>query len=154
MNDFNKNNFFSFIDEVTGKRKFYLNIDGQMIEVEKDVFYICYNSYRKELRDNKRDQLYGLISYDTPLNDGFYLLDLLGNNENPIDEITYQDQITKIRQIIKSLNQEEQDLLMDLFVHGKKEQEIAEQYRVSRQMINKRKQKILKKIKMLLRNGC
>ena len=43
---------------------------------------------------------------------------------------------------------------MDLFVHGKKEQEIAEQYLVSRQMINMRKQKILKKIKMLLKNGC
>lgn len=48
MNDFNKNNFFSFIEEETGKRKFFLKINGQMIEVDKAVYYVYYNSYRKQ----------------------------------------------------------------------------------------------------------
>lgn len=46
INDYHKNYFWVCLDEL-GRKKYYFNIKGNFIEVDKDVFNVCYNSYKK-----------------------------------------------------------------------------------------------------------
>lgn len=153
MNDYSKRNFYSCFDDEMQKRRFYLILQGKKIEVSKEVFYVCYNSYRKELRDNRRNEKYGLISYDQTLNDhGFTLLDVIGKEEDIIEKIHINTQIEKVLYAINELSDEDKDLITELLFHEKKEKELAEQYKVSKQAINKRKQRIINKIKEKIQN--
>lgn len=153
MNDFNKYNFFSKIDEETKERKFYIKLDGKMIEVPKDVYYVCFNSYRKELRDHRKDEQYGLISLDEPVKENYTLMETLGTFDDPLDTILHKDELMNVYKAINSLSQDERNLIIDLLINDKKERELAIKYHIAQQTINKKKKAILKKIKKILDEG-
>ena len=46
----------------TQQYKFYLRPHGKLVEVDEDVFKVCYNSYKKIIRDNVKDNQARLIS--------------------------------------------------------------------------------------------
>lgn len=147
MNEFNRYDFYSHYDEKNQTRHYFMRIDHKMIEVSKEVYNIYYNSYKKQLRDSRRDEAAGLISMDMVLEDGMVLLDRLGTYTDPVETMDKNDQITKILNIIDHLDAEEKRLITELLFYEKKERELAVQYKISQQMVNKRKQKIIRKIR-------
>lgn len=154
MNDYNRYDFYSHYDRKNNTRHYFMKVDHKMIEVDKSVFNICFNSYKKQLRDNKRDEAAGLISMDMVQEDGMALLDRIGTYKDPIDTMDTKDRISQILTIIGSLDEEDKNLITDLLINERKEKEIAAQYQLSQQMINKRKQKILRKIRKRINSGC
>mgnify|MGYP006925986165 CR=1 FL=1 len=54
MNDYRKSDFYHYFDNKSNTRRYFIRVYGSFIEVNKDVYYTCYNSYRKQLRDNRR----------------------------------------------------------------------------------------------------
>lgn len=75
MNDYYRYDFYSHYDEKTKTRQYFMRVNRKKIEVSKAVYNIYFNSYKKQLRDNCRDEAAGLISMDMEQEDGMTLLD-------------------------------------------------------------------------------
>lgn len=143
MNDYNKYDFYNYIDTSDGIRHYFIKVNKQMIEVNKDVYYVCYNSYRKQLRDNIRDQEFKLLSFDAMNLDGYCLLDKLTNEQSAVEK---DERIHKVLQIMDTLSDADKALITELLINEKEEKEIAEKYHIARQTVNKKKKRIIKKI--------
>ena len=96
-NDYNRNYFWTSIDE-DGLKRYYFKLNEQLIEVSKEVYNICYCSYKKQLRDLKRDMLFSLMSLDDPrLTDR----QLLKVEQNQLDNIYMNDMVKEIMKSTK-----------------------------------------------------
>lgn len=143
MNDYSKYDFYNYKDANDGIRHYFIKVNKQMIEVSKDVYYVCYNSYRKQLRDNIRDQNFKLFSFDAMNLDGHCLLDKLMSEQSEVEK---DERIHKVLQIMNTLSDEDKALITELMINEKEEKEIAEKYHIARQTVNKKKKRIIKKI--------
>lgn len=144
MNDYIKTDFHHYFDKELNIRRYYLKVQGTFIEVNRDVYYTCYNSYRKQIRDNRKDQKHGLFSYDSVQLDGNSVSDTFGLDYDPVDDIYKKDVIKAVMHLIEALDDEDKELISELLIEEKKESELARKYMVSQQTINRRKRRIMK----------
>lgn len=150
INDYHKNYFWVCPNEL-GRKKYYFNIKGSFIEVDKEVFNVCYNSYKKELRQQAKDIDAELVSLQDVNKDGIELSDFVGIDNDYINEIYNRNRISDIMQCINELNDRDKELITNLLIKEKTERELASLLNVSQQAIHKRKNVILKKIKNKLK---
>lgn len=153
MNDYTKTDFHHFFDGERNTRRYYIKAYGTFIEVSKDVYYTCYNSYRKQLRDNKKDRENGLISYDSILPDGHSVLDMHGKDYDYLEYIYKKDLMKAVTNLIEALDEKDKELVRELLIDDKNENELARRYQVSQQTINRRKKKIIKSLQEKLSDG-
>lgn len=146
INDYQRNYFWVYPDEL-GRKKYYFNIKGNFIEVDKDVFNVCYNSYKKQLRQQDKDIDADLVSLQDVNKDGIELSDFVGVDNDYIDDIYNRNRISDIMQCINELDDNDKELITNLLIKEKTERELANQLNVSQPAIHKRKNVIIKKIK-------
>lgn len=146
-NDYNNSYFWRIRDPDTGEIKRYFKIKGKLIEVDRDVFNICYNSYEKMNREIANDCKVNLISLDAFDKEGAELSNDGNVESNLLDQIDRKDKINEIMKLISKLDPHDRELITNLLVYEKTERELAKQLNVSQNAINKRKRKILKKIR-------
>ncbi|MGX8833667.1 sigma-70 family RNA polymerase sigma factor [Amedibacillus sp. YH-ame6] len=147
MNDYNKNSFYTVKDEVTGNKRFYIKVQNNKVEVTKDVFNVCFNAYRKELRDHRMSENYGLISLNSENEQGQTLLDLQGVDDDIVEIISNRTKVVEVLKIINELDVEDKYLITELLFNDRKERELAQCFLVTQQEINRRKHAIIKKIR-------
>ena len=68
----------------------------------------------------------------------------------PLDSIIHQEQIAKLYTALHSLPESEQRLIYALFFERQGERQLAEIFGISQPIVNRRKQRILKKLKNIL----
>ena len=120
MNDYTKRDFYHFYDQENNQRRYYLKVRGTYIEIEKAVYYTCYNSYRKQLRDEKKDHDYHIVSYDKPMPNGNSLLECHGEDHDMIEEIYKKDMMKAIMNLLESLDEEDKKLIIDILINEKR----------------------------------
>ncbi|WP_278626830.1 sigma-70 family RNA polymerase sigma factor [Thomasclavelia cocleata] len=145
-NDYQKNYFWICPDEF-GNKKYYFNIKGNLVEVSKEVFNVCYNSYKKQLRDQKKDINANLISLDDVNKDGMEISNFVGVDPDYISDMYMENQIALVMKCISELNNKDRDLITNLLIKEKTEREIAQFLNTSQPSIHKRKKAILRKIR-------
>lgn len=145
-NDYRRNYFWRIRDSETGEIKRYFNLNGKMIEVSKDVFNVCYNSYLKMNREIINDSKASLISIDSFERDELTADDSESEKEL-IEGLYMKEKFQEIMNLISKLDQNEKDLITNLLINEKTERELARQLNLSQTAVHKRKNKILKKIK-------
>ncbi len=116
----------------------------------KYVFNVCYNSYKKLMRDNIRDNQVKLMSLDSQVVDDITYLDVIVDNKNMNIESEYK--LSMILDEINKLSIDDKELITNLLIQEKTERELAKQLNVSQNAINKRKNNILKKLRKKLNN--
>lgn len=149
-NDYSRNYFWVKVDKENNEKRYYFKINGRLYEVSREVFNVCYSSYKKMLRDNQRDGNVDWINIDDN-----------GNNEHVTDNLDYEvelinhiDKKEKINMVIdalNTLNEDEKNLLINLLIMEKSEREIAKQLKLSQPAIHKKKNTIIKKLKKKIR---
>ena len=110
-NDYQKNYFWICPDEF-GNKKYYFNIKGNLVEVSKEVFNVCYNSYKKQLRDQKKDINANLISLDDVNKDGMEISNFVGVDPDYISDMYMENQIALVMKCISELNNKDRDCLL------------------------------------------
>lgn len=145
-NDYHKNYFWVCPDEL-GRKKYYFNIKGSLIEVDKDVFNVCYSSYKKQLRQQVKDIDADLVSFQDVNKDGNELSNFVGVDNDYINKLYNQEKIAEIMNSINELDDNDRELITNLLIKEKTEKEMAIQFNVSQQYINKKKHLIIEKIK-------
>lgn len=141
-NDYKKDYFWIKIDEL-GMKHYYFNTDRGLVEVNKEIYYVCFYSYLKINRDIKKDIKANLISYDYTNNEGHTLLDVIGKNVDYDKEVIISQALDEI----KNLTYEEQMLIKGLYIEGKTLRELSKELGNPVMTLQNRKKKVLKKLK-------
>lgn len=145
--------FFEFITSPAGKGRYFMDCETYKIEVSPEQYRkwkleTNHSSYLQNFEDEVLilslellDEDYGISNYE--------LIDLSVNIE---DDVINNIDLQRLSEAILSLENDERWLISELYMQGKlkTEQEIAESIGVSQQAIHKRKNKILKKLKLLV----
>lgn len=147
-NDYSKNYFWKIKNPKTQKYKFYLRFNGKLEEVNEDVFKVCYNSYKKLMRDNTKDNQARFISLDADIHNNVTYVDIVSDN-NSMD-IENQYKVSMILDEINKLSSDDKELMTNLLIQEKTERELVKQLHVSQNAIHKRKNNILKKLRKKL----
>lgn len=145
-NDYKKEDFKILTDPETGKRRYFVRVNKnkrKFYEVDKKIYSVYYNSYKKIYRDNLKDNDAKLISLDYSLDNGVALIDKIASKES---NISYSEKHLLIDMLDK-LPQKDRFLIIGLVIIEMSEKEMAEYFRVSQSSISKRKKKILSKLR-------
>ena len=147
FNDYNKDTFWSSFDVERNTRRFYIKLNGVLIEVEKDVYYTMFNSYRKCLRTARNQDEIKQISLDSYVNgEGLYSVLYSEDNQNVLDKIESE----MIQDVIQQLDEIDKTIIFGIFYEDKSETEIAKHLHITQQAVSKRKKKILKELKSVI----
>lgn len=141
-NDYNKD-YFWVKEDGLGVKHYYFKTDRGLLEVDKEVYSVCFCSYLKIRRDFKKDLNANLISYDYISNDGHTLLDAVGKNVDYEKEVL----ISQVLDEIKALNQDEQMLIKALYIDGKTLREMSNETGIPIMTLQNRKRKVLENIR-------
>lgn len=152
--EMNGKQFYEFISSPAGKGRYFMDCDTYEIEV-------THEQYREwKLEVNHHNYLQGfedevlILSFENIRRDNYIPVDELfaDLSANVEDEVIKNIDFQLLAEAVQSLPDDERRLIGELFMRDKPktEQEIAKAKGVSQQAIHKRKNKILKKIKMLV----
>ena len=142
MRDYTKNTFWTKQDPVTNQRQYYINLNGIMVEVTKEVYYAMFNSYRKSLHQKELT----MISLDSAYN-GRSLHECFSVPSDPIQEIYKAFLKEIIWAKIKCLDETEKAIIVGIFYENKTEAEVGSCLGMSQQLIHYKKVKIIEKLK-------
>ena len=145
-NDY-KRNYFWIKRDLKGNRHYYFKIKGQYHEVSEEVYKTCYNSFKKEERERNKRSEYKVISLDQF---DFYntaLVDNVADSHNQYDSVVINEEFEKVMNIIYQLPEKDKEIITNLLIKDKTEQEVAKMMGVSQPAIHKRKKRIIENIK-------
>ena len=139
-NDYNRKTFRTINEN--GEIKYFVKVRNEWVEVPKEVFLVIQNSYRKMLRDNKRDRI--LLHFNQLEQAQKYVHTYKINEQSytPIDLMLAFGKLTNI----------EKRIIYKLYFKNLSEKTIAFELGVSESTLNYRKKKILEKMKKFLVN--
>jgi RNA polymerase sigma factor (sigma-70 family) len=124
--------------------KYTVNVNGQDVGVSKEV----YNEYRRNTPKARHER------YITSESKKVEMPIILSADlyQNPSAEDEYLNKWNKVIlfKALKSLNSEEVMIIIALFFKGKTERQLARYFGVSQVAVNKRKVKILSKLKKII----
>lgn len=136
----------------------YNTLTGKIEEVEvpQEVYHACRRS-AWNIDDNNKSfyaheiQLSGLIGGE----DGAYenFREFIDTENTPDSIVPEQLQTEELRRILTQLSESDRQLIQAFFFEGLTEQKYADQLGVAQQVINRKKHRILKKLKKLLSEG-
>jgi len=133
--------------------KLFLPLYGMLMEVTQNVYDEFYREEERQKYLNRQSEKNGDISYDMLTAEG-------SNGENILADpsLSVCEQVEgrmlreKLLNALKQLNSEEQELLRLIYVQEMTERAIAVRYRISQVAVNKKKQKLLQKLKKIIDN--
>lgn len=145
-NDYNKDTFWTSYDEKHRKVRYYINLNDIMIEVDKEVYQTMFNSYRKSLRLMKQHDENMIVSLDSDqFGNGLY--SILSANIDIEKDVNDHFIAENIQRAISNLDEIDKKIIVGLFYENKTETTIGNELGISQQAVQKRKQKILKKLR-------
>ena len=145
------------------KEKYYIALDGQLLEVNRELYDVYYKGRRKEkyfMHDLKEERICmdketGRITVIPSREDSYErLLDAdkqFAQEEYNIENMAIRKiMLEKLNEAIHTLSNEESAIIHALFYREISEVELAKQLGIARTTLQSRKYKILEKLKKLL----
>lgn len=132
-------------------KKYYWIIDGKYYEVSKETYQKFKREYdhAKMLEEYEREvHVFSLDAMATNEATGYDVI--ADSNVNVAETAVHNLMIEKLRDIMQKLNDEELDLIKQIYVNEKTQREIAAELGISQNAVNKRKIKLLNKLKKFL----
>lgn len=131
----------------------YIRIQGKLVAVSDEVYYSYYHMSRQRRTQAEKDGRRRVASYDAMDTDEGLGIDLLVDRDAPsVEEQVLANLLRKhLHQCISQLTLEEQNLVHALFFEWKTEREYAETLGISQAAVHKRRDKVLKKLRQLIK---
>lgn len=131
-------------------KEYYIYVQGKQVSVSQDIYHAYYEEYDHERYLDKRGQRRE-ISFDL-LQEHGKLIDFDGLS---VDSLEYQmiekECMSQLYEALKELSEEERWLIEKLYFDECSENDVAAILGVTHQAVNKRKQRILKKLEIILK---
>ena len=143
--------------------KYYANIDGEMIEITKEVAYAMNNFYRSskakkvEIK-NELGEVVDKMLREVPYSgqsidgEGFMIEDFPDLNCDVEHSVLTKMEQQDIHKVINQLNSEERMIIYGIFFENKTQTQMAEIMGISRQMLSYKLKSILNKMREMYMN--
>lgn len=133
--------------------KLFLPLHGMLMEVTKNVYDEFYREEERQKYLNRQSEKNGDISYDMLTAEGSNGENILADPSLPVcEQVDSRILREKLLNALKQLSSEEQELLRLIYVREMTERAIAVRYGISQVAVNKKKQKLLQKLKKIIDN--
>ena len=141
--------------------KYYANIDGEMIEITKEVAYAMNNFYRSskakkvEIK-NELGEVVDKMLREVPYSgqsidgEGFMIEDFPDLNCDVEHSVLTKMEQQDIHKVINQLNSEERMIIYGIFFENKTQTQMAEIMGISRQMLSYKLKSILNKMREMM----
>ena len=134
------------------RENYYLPIDGKLIPVSREVYDNYYTLKRRERYLEESDISKGLLyfsNFDTE--DGNFIDNVADKTVNVEKLVETGMMIRELYKALNSLNEDERELIERIFFEEEAIREIARNEKVSHVAIQKRRNRILNKLKEILK---
>ena len=147
-----------YIESFTEGRAYFINLGHSVMETDEASYKAFYKERRREKYLIEEAIKNGEVSFDA--------LDSTNFDENaedafaiddsePLDEkIMRKIMIEKLPEAIATLNDEEKELIKQIYFNHISDNELSRYYGVNQSTITRRKTRILKKLKIFLKNNA
>lgn len=126
------------------KRKYFIRLENQLVEVNHEVYTAYYQMNRQERYQREKDLRYRLLHYDawdTEDSNGVEsIADTLHDTEQQVIASIVKEMI------LRYIDQIDKGKILSYLMSGKKEKEIAELLCTSQSKISRTKSKLLKQL--------
>ncbi|MGN0997966.1 MAG: RNA polymerase sigma factor [Faecousia sp.] len=134
------------------KEKYMIKVEGKLVEVTPEVYYAYFRMERQERWQEEKKWEHGVVSYDALDNGTTVGAEAMPDPTAPDMEewIFAQDMNDRLHHAIAALPKAERELIHDLYFKGVSERDYAKKVGISQRAANKRRRKILSKLRLLL----
>ena len=126
-------------------KEYYLYVRGQKVKVSEDIYKVYWREKEHEKYLEQVDKKNHLLFFSSLDHDGNFV-DNLADESVDVEKI-----IETVRKAMSGLNDEERDIIERLYFNDETLSSVARSKKVSYQAIQWRKNNILKKLKVLLK---
>lgn len=142
-----------YIDSFTEGRAYFINTGYAIMETDEASYKAFYRDASRNKYLEKLDIQHGMVSLNAIDSDELDGVGVVIDDSEPLDEkIMRKIMIEKLPEAISTLNDEEKELIQQIYFNHISERELAGMYGVSRTAIQKRRNKILLKLKNFFEN--
>ena len=134
------------------KEKYMIGIQGDLVEVSKDVYYAYFRMERQERWQEDQKQAHDVLSYDALDNEEIVGEEMIPDLISPSleENVISRELKDRLHHAVEALPRGERELIHAIYFEGKSEREYAKQQGCSQNKIYKRRIKILSKLKVFL----
>ena len=132
-------------------KEYYLYVNGQRVKVSEQIYKVYWREKEHEKYLEQVDKKNHLLFFSSLDHDGNFVDNLADESVDVEKIIETQILIETVRKAMSGLNDEERDIIERLYFNDETLSSVARSKKVSYQAIQKRKNNILKKLKVLLK---
>ena len=134
------------------KNEYYIRVRGTLVLVTPEVYKACHQAKRRVKTLYEKDERNGLVSYDSMDTEDMLGEETIPDSDAASVEDIVEDKLLRERlyNCLLQLTTEEQSLIFELFFAQKTEREYAEILGISQKAVNKRRHKMLIKLRRLM----
>ena len=132
-------------------KEYYLYVRGQKVKVSEDIYKVYWREKEHEKYLEQVDRKNHLLFFSSLDHDGNFVDNLADESVDVEKIIETQILIETVRKAVSRLNDEERDIIERLYFNDETLSSVARSKKVSYQAIQWRKNNILKKLKVLLK---
>lgn len=134
--------------EETEMSQYILIIEGKEVEVTKEVYDTYWGGYNQLYNLERKDRYHGLVSYDADDTEAGFGVEKYTNTDGKEVENLVEKKILieLLKEAIKELDEEEKELVRDMYYIEKSMRMIAAEKGVDHKTISLRHKKILNKL--------
>lgn len=135
------------------RKEYFVRVRGTPVPVTQEVYQTCHKTKRYAKTLYEKDKRHNLVSYDG-LDTGDTLgVETISDPDAPSVEDIIIDKVRReeLRLCLLQLTETEWSLVHALFYEGKTEKEYAETLGISQNAVNKRRHKVLSKLRCLMK---
>ena len=132
-------------------KEYYLYVNGQRVKVSEQIYKVYWREKEHEKYLEQVDKKNHLLFFSSLDHDGNFVDNLADEGVDVEKIIETQILIETVRKAMSGLNDEERDIIERLYFNDETLSSVARSKKVSYQAIQWRKNNILKKLKVLLK---
>ncbi|HEP1429818.1 TPA: sigma-70 family RNA polymerase sigma factor [Streptococcus pyogenes] len=132
-------------------KEYYLYVRGQKVKVSEDIYKVYWREKEHEKYLEQVDRKNHLLFFSSLDHDGNFVDNLADESVDVEKIVETQILIETVRKAMSGLNDEERDIIERLYFNDETLSSVARSKKVSYQAIQWRKNNILKKLKVLLK---
>lgn len=132
-------------------KEYYLYVNGQRVKVSEQIYKVYWREKEHEKYLEQVDKKNHLLLFSSLDHDGNFVDNLADESVDVEKIIETQILIETVRNAVSRLNDEERDIIERLYFNDETLSSVARSKKVSYQAIQWRKNNILKKLKVILK---
>ena len=132
-------------------KEYYLQVNGQRVKVSEQIYKVYWREKEHEKYLEQVDKKNHLLFFSSLDHDGNFVDNLADESVDVEKIIETQILIETVRNAVSRLNDEERDIIERLYFNDETLSSVARSKKVSYQAIQWRKNNILKKLKVILK---